>query len=69
MLIEEGITSAQVAAVAAGADLTLRAGTAELMLLLEERGVSESCSAMRRRCVWNSDCIHGSLLSRVFVNR
>lgn len=50
MLIEEGITEAQVAAVAAGADLTLRAGTAELMLLLEERGVRVTYTALLFAC-------------------
>ncbi|CAM9493812.1 unnamed protein product [Ectocarpus fasciculatus] len=39
VLIDAKLTKAQVAAVADGADLALRDGTAELMLLLEERGV------------------------------
>lgn len=39
MLIDAKVTKAQVAAVADGADLALRHGTAELMLLLQERGV------------------------------
>lgn len=39
MLCDARITKAQVAAVAGGADLTLRPGTAELLLLLQERGV------------------------------
>lgn len=36
MLCDARITKAQVAAVAGGADLTLRPGTADLMLLLHE---------------------------------
>ncbi|CAN0496353.1 unnamed protein product [Ectocarpus sp. 12 AP-2014] len=39
VLIDAKVTEEQVAAVAGGADLALRDGTAELMLLLQERGV------------------------------
>ncbi|CAM9972479.1 unnamed protein product, partial [Hapterophycus canaliculatus] len=39
VLIDARLTRAQVAAVACGADVTLRPGTAELLQLLQERGV------------------------------
>lgn len=48
MLCDARITKAQVAAVAGGADLTLRPGTADLMLLLQERGV-RPCGAAAGR--------------------
>ena len=48
MLIADRLTKAQVSLVAKGADLTLRSGTSELMLLLHQLGVRVLGSLARR---------------------
>lgn len=54
MLCDARITRAQVAAVAGGANLTLRPGTADLMLLLKERGVRGLGRLLRGGCgLWS----------------
>eukprot|EP00752_Nemacystus_decipiens_P002940 g2734.t1 len=68
VLCDARITKAQVAAVAGAADLTLRSGTAELMLLLHERGVPLLVvSAGITDIVAETLRLHGLLLDNVTV--
>eukprot|EP00903_Cladosiphon_okamuranus_P019822 g18219.t1 len=68
VLCDARITKAQVAAVAGGANLTLRSGTADLMLLLKERGVPLLVvSAGITDIVTETLRLHGLLLDNVKV--